>query len=105
MTDKLMHISNNDTQNYPFCRLQLMIVTLWHSTKIQEKTLKLLLTAVIIKLWVPCYNKTLVTWLAAILTRPSGTDGQDGPKNWTHSTIQASLQIRGTQRGVRLGLK
>ena len=25
MADKLMHIPNNDTQNYSFCRLQLVI--------------------------------------------------------------------------------
>ena len=25
MADKLMHISNDDTQNYPFCRLHLVV--------------------------------------------------------------------------------
>ena len=28
--DEFMYIPNDDTQNYPFCRLQL--VTFWHST-------------------------------------------------------------------------
>ena len=28
MANKLMHIPNNDSQNYPFCRLQLAIKTL-----------------------------------------------------------------------------
>ena len=32
MTNKLMHISNDDTQNCPFCRLQLEVETFRHST-------------------------------------------------------------------------
>ena len=32
MTDKLMYIPNEDTQNYPFCRLQLVVETFGHST-------------------------------------------------------------------------
>ena len=27
MDDKLMHIPNDDTQNYPFCRLKLVVQT------------------------------------------------------------------------------
>ena len=27
MTDKLMYIHNDDTQNYPFCRLELVVST------------------------------------------------------------------------------
>ena len=27
MGDKLMYFPNNDTQNYPFCRLQLVVET------------------------------------------------------------------------------
>ena len=33
MVDKLMYIPNQDTQNYPFCRLQLVIETFGHSIK------------------------------------------------------------------------
>ena len=33
MADKLMHIPDNDTQNYPFCRLKLVDETFEHSTK------------------------------------------------------------------------
>ena len=29
MTDKLMYIPNEDTQNYPYCRLQLVVKTFW----------------------------------------------------------------------------
>ena len=32
MLDKLMHIPNDDTQNYPVCRLQLVVETFEHST-------------------------------------------------------------------------
>ena len=34
MADKLMYIPNNDTQNYPFCRLKLVdeLETFEHST-------------------------------------------------------------------------
>ena len=33
MADKLMYILNDDTQNYPFYRLQLMLETFGHTTK------------------------------------------------------------------------
>ena len=33
ITDKLKYIPNNDTQNYLFCRLQLMFVTFRHLNK------------------------------------------------------------------------
>ena len=37
MDDKLMHILNDDSQNNPFCRLQLVVEILRHSPiKIQE---------------------------------------------------------------------
>ena len=32
MGDKLMYIPNDDTQNYPFCRLQLVVEMYGHST-------------------------------------------------------------------------
>ena len=32
MTDKLMHIPNDDTHNYPICRLQLVVKTFGYST-------------------------------------------------------------------------
>ena len=32
MADKLIYIPNNDAQNYPFCRLQLVVETFGHST-------------------------------------------------------------------------
>ena len=31
MADRLMYIHNDDTQNHPFCRLQLMVKTFGHS--------------------------------------------------------------------------
>ena len=33
MTDKLMYIPNDYTQNYPFCKLQLVVETFKHSIK------------------------------------------------------------------------
>ena len=33
MADKLMYIANDDTQNCPFCRLQLVVETFGNSTK------------------------------------------------------------------------
>ena len=33
MDEKLMYISDDDTQNYPFCRLQLVFETFGHSVK------------------------------------------------------------------------
>ena len=33
MADKLMYIPNNDTQNYPFCRLQLVVKTFGNTIK------------------------------------------------------------------------
>ena len=38
MADKLMCTSNDDTQNYPFCRLQLVVKTFGHSTYDNEPT-------------------------------------------------------------------
>ena len=32
MADDLMHIPNDGTQNYPFCRLQLLVETFGHLT-------------------------------------------------------------------------
>ena len=32
MADKLMYITNDDTQNYHFCRLKLVVETFEHST-------------------------------------------------------------------------
>ena len=32
IADKLMYIPNNDKQNYPFCRLQLVVETIGHLT-------------------------------------------------------------------------
>ena len=32
MTDKLMYIPNDNTQNYLFCRLQLVVETFGHAT-------------------------------------------------------------------------
>ena len=33
IADKFMYIPNDKIQNYPFCRLQLVVVTFRHSTK------------------------------------------------------------------------
>ena len=33
MAGKLMYVSDDDTQNYPFCKLQLVVQTVEHSTK------------------------------------------------------------------------
>ena len=32
MVDKLIYIPNDDTQNYPFCRLKLLVETFKHSS-------------------------------------------------------------------------
>ena len=32
IADKFMYIPNDDTQNYPFCRLQIVVETFEHST-------------------------------------------------------------------------
>ena len=33
MADKLMYIPNDDTQNYPFCKLKLVVKICEHSTE------------------------------------------------------------------------
>ena len=33
MAENLMYIPNDDTQNYPYCRIQLVAETFGHSTK------------------------------------------------------------------------
>ena len=38
MADKLLYIPNDDIQNYPFCRLQLVSETSGHSTMNDEPT-------------------------------------------------------------------
>ena len=38
MADTLMYIPNDDTQNYPLCRLQLVVKTFGHSNKFQPIT-------------------------------------------------------------------
>ena len=42
MVDELMYISNDETQNYPFSRLQLVVETFGHSTydPINQKSIK-----------------------------------------------------------------
>ena len=40
MADKLMYISNDDRQNYPFCLLQLVVETFEHNTQLDEPTNK-----------------------------------------------------------------
>ena len=57
MADKLMYIPNNDTRNYPFCGLQLMVETFRHSTNQNSlKSPKLLIQRIR-----KSYNKTLET--------------------------------------------
>ena len=36
MADKLIYKPNDDTQNYPFCRLQILVKTFGHLTKETE---------------------------------------------------------------------
>ena len=71
MTDKLMYIPNYDTQNYPFCRLQLVgeIFSLLHNEPIQEMSLKLLKQ----RIRKP-YNKTLGTCVINIPMSPPSLD-------------------------------
>ena len=39
MADKIdVHPCNDDTQNYPFCRIKLMVETFRHSTKLTNQT-------------------------------------------------------------------
>ena len=41
MVDKLIYIPNDDPKNYPFCRLQLVVETFGHSTKLtNQKSIK-----------------------------------------------------------------
>ena len=37
MDDKLMYIPNDDKQNYPFCRLQLVVGTFKHLNKLTNQ--------------------------------------------------------------------
>ena len=55
MADKLMYIPNEETQNYPFCRLKLVIKMFRHSTKWTNK--KLIKVPKIVK---PTNKKTLL---------------------------------------------
>ena len=47
MADKLMYIPNDDTQSYPFCRLQLVVDTFGHSTYLTNQ-LKLKVTNILL---------------------------------------------------------
>ena len=38
IVDKLMYISNDDAQNNPFCRLQLVVETFGHLTKSRNQS-------------------------------------------------------------------
>ena len=61
MVDKFMYIPNGDKQNYPFCRLQLVVETLNlinQPIKIRQKSPRLLSLRII-----KCYFKTLGTSL------------------------------------------
>ena len=55
MGDKLMYIPNEETQNYQFCRLKLVIKMFGHSTKWTNK--KLIKVSKIVK---STNNKTLL---------------------------------------------
>ena len=57
MADKLMYISNDNTQNYPFCRVKLVVETLEQSTNHNSLKSPKLLSQRIKKL----YYKTLGT--------------------------------------------
>ena len=71
MTDKLTYITNNDTQNYSFCKLQLVVKTF--NTQLNEpnqakfnKSPKKLLSQIIRK----CYYETLGTSVINIRVCP-----------------------------------
>ena len=53
MADKLMYILNDKTQNYPFCRLKLVVETFGNSTSSHQNLLKVPLV------FKPKINKTL----------------------------------------------
>ena len=38
MTNKLMYKPNDDTKKFPFCRLQLVVETIGHSTKLTNQS-------------------------------------------------------------------
>ena len=57
MVNKLMYIPNNDTQNYHFCRLRLVVETFQHSTKRTNQS-KLINRPKVVK---TTNKKTLVT--------------------------------------------
>ena len=41
MDDKLMYIPNDDTQDYPSCRLQLMVEKYYHSINLMNQPIKI----------------------------------------------------------------
>ena len=61
MDDKLIYIPNNDTQNYLFCRLQLMVEMFEHWTNEQTNQNSLESPKLFSKRIRKCYCKTLGT--------------------------------------------
>ena len=59
MANKLMHIPNDDTQNYAFCRLQLVVETLDMDTLLIEPTNQTKIK--VPKVVKPTFKKTLGT--------------------------------------------
>ena len=58
MTNKLIHIPNDDTQKYPFCRLKLVVETFEHvsygptnQNSLKPKVFKLTNEKIIMRLW------------------------------------------------------
>ena len=51
MADKLVYITNDDTQYYPFCTLQLVVETFEQSTKQKSQKLVSQEKNVIMKIW------------------------------------------------------
>ena len=62
MADKLMYISNDNNQNYPFCILQLVVEMLGHIKILYKKTE--VIDELLMNWWIrKCHYKTLGTSL------------------------------------------
>ena len=72
MADKLMYIANDDTQNYPLCRLQLVVETFGHSDKEPTNQNLIKVPRLLGKQIRKRYNKTLETRVIdSLMSTPS----------------------------------
>ena len=48
MADKLMYITNDNIQNKPFCRLQLVVEMFWHLLNLMNQPIKIQLVSKVV---------------------------------------------------------